>query len=144
MSNTIQKDKKSFFFSGPLQGTESVYAAIRIIVGLLMAYHGLEIFDAKLMNDYSMWDQFKGVPSPLVIVYIGKALELVTGMFFVLGIFTRISAVLITINMLVICFFIGNGKFWYEDQHPFLFALISLLFFFKGSGKWAIDNKLGK
>lgn len=144
MSNTVQNDKKTLFFSKPLQGTESVYAAIRIIVGLLMAYHGLEVFNSDLMTEYSKWNQFKGSPSPILIVYIGKGLELVTGLFFIFGFFTRISALFMAINMLAICFFIGGGKFWYEDQHPFLFVLIAILFFFNGSGKWSLDNKLMK
>jgi putative oxidoreductase len=49
-----------------------------------MAYHGLEVVNSDLMTEYSKWAKFKGLPSPLLIVYIGKGLELVTGLFLVL------------------------------------------------------------
>jgi putative oxidoreductase len=114
-------------------------ALLRIVTGLLMAYHGLEIFDRKKMLPYMEWDVIKSLPAPEVFVYIGKGLEFVTGICFVLGLFTRIAAVLMAINMLFICFKIGNGKFYYEDQHPFLFALIALVFFFTGPVKWSLD-----
>jgi len=144
MLNFIENEKTGLFSSKPLTGNENVYAAIRIIVGLLMAYHGLEVFNSDLMVEYSKWDQFKSLSLSLPIVYIGKGLELITGLLFVLGLFTRISALFMAINMLTICFLVGGGKFWYEDQHPFLFALIAILFFFNGSGKWSLDNKFEK
>jgi putative oxidoreductase len=34
---------------------------------------------------------------------------------------------------------VGHGRFWYEDQHPFLFALFGVLFFFTGPGAWSLD-----
>lgn len=143
MSNEIQNEKKVLFSSHRIAGSETFYALVRIIIGLLMAYHGLEVFNSNLMMDYSKWEQFKDLPSPLSIVYIGKGLELITGLFFAFGFLTRISALFMALNMLTICFFIGKGKFWYEDQHPFLFAIIAILFFFFGSGKWSLDKKLG-
>lgn len=142
MSDTIQNDKILLFSSKPLIGHENAYALIRIFVGLLMSYHGAEVFNSSLMADYSKWNQFEGLTNPLFIVYIGKGLELVTGVFLVIGFFTRIAALLTVINMLTITFLIGGGKFWYEDQHPFLFALIAILFFFNGSGIWSLDKKM--
>jgi putative oxidoreductase len=114
-------------------------ATIRIITGLLMAYHGWEVFDSTKMAEYVKWDVIKTLPAPLAMVYIGKGLELVTGICFVLGLFTRVAALLMVLDMLFICFKVGNGRFWYEDQHPFIFALLALLFFFTGPVKWSID-----
>ncbi len=39
-------------------------------------------------------------------------------------------------------FFVGHGKIWYEDQHPFLFVLLAFVFFFIGGGKWSVDYLL--
>ena len=85
------------------------------------------------------WDLVKSLSAPETFVYIGKGLEFVTGVCFVLGLFTRIAAVFMAIDMLFICFKIGNGKFYYEDQHPFLFALLAIVFFFTGPVKWSLD-----
>jgi len=117
---------------------------IRIAVGLMMAYHGLEIFQPEVMANYQTWDVIKKMPSPVLMVYLGKGLEFVTGMCFVLGIFTRIAALLMAIDLLFICFVIGKGRFYYEDQHPFLFALLALVYFFAGPVKWSLDQRIFK
>ena len=117
---------------------------LRIITGLLMAYHGLEVFKPELMKEYATWEVIKIMPSPLFMVYLGKVLELVTGILLAIGLFTRIAALFMFVNMIFICFKIGNGKFYYEDQHPFLFALLALVFFFTGPIKFGLDNYLFK
>ena len=105
-----------------------------------MAYHGWEVFDSAKMEEYAKWDVIQEMPAPLVMVYIGKGLEFFTGVCFAFGIFTRIAALLMAGNMLVICFKVGNGRFYYEDQHPFLFSVLALVFFFTGPVKWSIDQ----
>ena len=116
-------------------------ALIRIITGGLVAYHGLEVFDDKIMDGYLKWDIIKRLPAPVFMVYLGKSLELVAGVCFIVGLFTRIAAVLIAAVMLFICFYVGKGKFYYEDQHPFLLALLAMVFFFTGPVKWSMDQK---
>jgi putative oxidoreductase len=115
-------------------------AAIRIIVGLLMFYHGLEVFKTNTMNSYLEWEVIKKLPFPVLLTYSGKLIELITGFCFATGLFMRIAAVFMAGNMLFICFYIGSGKFYYEDQHPFLFALLALVFFFLGSVKYGLDD----
>ncbi len=117
---------------------EKGLAIVRIITGLLMAYHGLEIFNRELMVGYVNWDVIKGLPAPEFMVYLGKGLELVTGILLTAGLFMRVTAILIMGNMLFICFFVGSGKFYSEDQHPFLFALLGFLFFMTGPGSWSL------
>ncbi len=112
---------------------------LRVVTGLLMAYHGLEVFKPELIKGYTEWEVIKKLPSPLFMVYLGKGLELITGIFLTIGLFTRLSALFMFIDMIFICFKVGGGKFYYEDQHPFLFAMIALLFFFTGPVKWGLD-----
>ena len=114
---------------------------IRVLVGALMTYHGIEIFDRPVMEGYLQWDVIKSLPAPESAVYIGKAVELTTGLCFILGLFTRIAALLMMADMLFICFYVGSGKFYYQDQHPFLFALIAFVFFFTGPVKWSLDER---
>jgi putative oxidoreductase len=121
---------------------ETGLATIRIFVGLLMAYHGWEVFDRSLMEGYMTWDQIKVLPSPEIAVYVGKGMELITGICFTLGFLTRFSAMFMAVDMLFICFYIGNGKFYYQDQHPFLFAMIAIIYFFTGPVKWSLDQKV--
>lgn len=117
---------------------------LRIVTGLLMAYHGLEVFKPDLMKGYTNWEVIKSLPYPLFMVYLGKGLELVTGICLTVGLFTRLAALFMCIDMIFICFKVGAGKFWYEDQHPFLFALLAMVFFFTGPVKWGLDLVLFK
>jgi putative oxidoreductase len=125
-------------------GSGTGLAAIRILVGMLMVYHGKEIFEPEVMAGYQSYDAIKQLPSPVLMVYLGKTLEFVTGLCFVLGIFTRIAALLMAIDLLFICFVVGNGRFYYQDQHPFLFALLALVYFFAGPIKWSLDQRFFK
>lgn len=118
--------------------------ALRILTGLLMAYHGFEIFNSETMKMYLSWDVIKALPFSNIMPYVGKSIELITGIFFILGLFTRVSALFMAFNMLFICFYVGGGKFYYEDQHPFLFVMLALVFFFAGSVKFGLDNYFNK
>lgn len=122
---------------------EGGIAIVRVITGLLLVYHGWEVFDATKMNEYAGWDSLKNTPAPLLMTYLGKGGELLVGMMLVLGLLTRLASLLLTGIMAYIIFFIGHGKIWYEDQHPFLFVLLAVVFFVSGSGRWSVDAQLG-
>ena len=130
------------FFSTSPYWPGGILAAVRIITGLLMIYHGYEVFDDEKMKVYFGWDVFQKLPAPVLMIFIGKIVELVAGILLVIGLFTRIGALLLLFVMIYITFFIGHGKFWYEDQHPFLLILLSLIFLFIGGGKFSLDNIL--
>lgn len=117
-------------------------AVLRIVTGLLMIYHGAEVFSADTMKMYQGWGTVKALPFGGVLVYAGKAGELITGILLTLGLFTRLTTLAMAAIMFFISFFIGGGKFWYEDQHPFLFGMMALVFTIFGPGAWALDNKL--
>ena len=129
---------KRFFSPSPLWQQQGL-CILRIIVGLFLVYHGIELFYPEKMKGYLTWDQFKN-SSGAFMVYLGKAVELVGGLLLLFGLFTRLAALLIAGTMLYVSFFVGGGKVWYEDQHPFLFVLLALVFFFTGPTKYSLDN----
>lgn len=118
---------------------EAGISVIRIIVGLFMVYHGWEVFDSETMKGYLTQDAFKNYSSALPIIYMGKTAEMISGLLLTFGFLTRVGCVILMLTMLYISFFVGHGKIWYQDQHPFLFVLLALVFFFTGPGKWSID-----
>jgi len=130
---------KNFFSPLPIWQSSGL-ALIRIIVGFFMVYHGWEVFDSEKMNGYIAWDNFKNSSLGTFLPYLGKASELVGGIMLVLGFFTRIACIILIGTMLYISLFVGHGKIWYDDQHPFLFVLLAFVFIFCGPGKWSIDN----
>ncbi|SOD79123.1 DoxX family protein [Spirosoma fluviale] len=129
--------KKLFSTEAILQ--DAGLAFVRIIVGLFLLYHGWEVFDAAKMKEYAAWDVFKQDLSPLFMVYLGKGSEFVAGVLLTIGLLTRLGCLIVIGTMLYISLFVGHGRIWYEDQHPFLFVLLALVFFFTGSGKWSVD-----
>ena len=115
-------------------------ALLRILVGLLLTYHGAEVFENEKMKSYLDWEVFRNLSSPSFMVYLGKSAELVGGILLIMGLFTRIACILIAGTMLYIVFVIGKGEFWYGDQHPFLFVILALVFFFTGPGNLSLDT----
>jgi len=118
-------------------------ATVRIIVGLLLVYHGQEVFDPALMQTYMTWDTFKG-DTAAFMVYAGKSSEFIAGILLTLGLLTRMGALLAAGTLAYVTFFVGHGRFWYEDQHPFMFVLFGLLYFFTGPGTWSLDEYVFK
>lgn len=108
-------------------------AIVRIVFGLLLIYHGYEVFDAETMNSYLTWDPFKN-DFGKIMVYAGKGAELVAGILLLIGVATRVASFVVILTFVYITFFIGNGKFWYQDQHPFMFLLFGVLFLLTGPG----------
>jgi putative oxidoreductase len=120
--------------------TDNAIAIIRIIVGGFMIYHGAEIFDQALMDGYHQRMVDMKMSNPEFMAYFGKASELLSGIFVAFGLFTRVGSVLMGGTMAFITFVVGSGKFYYEDQHPFMFVLLAFIFFFDGGKKWSLDN----
>jgi putative oxidoreductase len=132
---------KKFFSAKEIMQDNGLFF-IRIVVGLFLVYHGSEIFDAAKMKEFAAWDVFKKSSSASYLVYLGKGAELAGGILLAAGLLTRLACILIIGTMLYISFFIGSGKIWFEDQYPFLFALLALVFFFTGPGNKSIDHLL--
>ena len=132
----------SFFSSSPIWQAKGI-AILRIIIGLLLVYHGQEVFNRDVMKGYEEWEAFKGTTAQ-IMVYAGKAVELLAGISLLLGLFTRVGCVLIIGTFAYITFILGHGKFWYEDQHPFMFFLFGVLFMFTGPGAWSLDGIIFK
>jgi len=81
---------KSLFSSSPVWPAGG-HALVRIIFGLLLVYHGMEIFRPEVMQRYMTWDVFQGSMASLM-VYTGKSSEFVAGIFITLGLFTLARA----------------------------------------------------
>lgn len=129
---------KKFFSTQPIWFDGGLFV-VRLILGIFMIYHGWEIFSEAKMNEYKPWPQFK---ENLWLIYLGKGAELVGGILMVLGWLTRLAALIIAFTMAYIAFFVGNGIIWYNDQHPFMFVLLALVFIFTGPGCYSLDAAL--
>lgn len=134
---------KKFFSTQPIWYDGGLFL-VRLILGLFMVYHGWEVFDKTKMDEYATWDQLKNTGAAEFMAYFGKAAELVGGIMLVFGWLTRLGALIIIFTMAYIAFFVGNGIIWYNDQPPFMFVVLGLLFLFTGPGRYSVDALLEK
>ena len=131
---------KKLFSPHPLM-QDTGLLLIRVLFAVFLIIHGIEVFDEVKMTGYAGWDTFKG---STYLPYVGKAAEFIAGILLLFGILTRIACLIVIATFAYITFFIGHGKFWMDDQHPFLFILLALVFIFTGAGRISLDNKLFK
>jgi len=133
-----------FFTAAPLAESWGI-ALVRIITGALLVFHGWECFDATKMTMYTGWFTDRHYANPAAWAYAGKIAELLAGIGFVLGLFTRVAALGSIAAFAGIIFLLGDkGKILEGDQHPFLFILLSLVFLFTGPGALSLDGFLFK
>jgi putative oxidoreductase len=128
-------------FSAESFGVNNAVTILRIIIGIFLIIHGKEVFDSAKMEEYTKWDNFK---TSSFMPYLGKGSEFVSGVLLLLGLFTRLACLITIGTFAYIVFFVGNGKFWMDDQHPFMFVLFGVLFFFTGPGAVGLDAILFK
>lgn len=124
---------------------------IRVAVGLIFMAHGIHKLQTPLgVQTLSTGLDGMGFPMPLFWAWLVVVVEAIGGLFLVLGIFTRISALLIAIIMAVaiikvkwVGFITLPGKGSGMD-YPLSFLVSMLAVFFQGPGRYSIEGKFGK
>ena len=116
-------------------------------------YWGWQFWQAgwgKAMNIPHVVEYFTslGVPAPALNAYFIAWLEVVGGILLVLGLFSRLIAFPLTVDMIVAyivgdrealgAFFSDPSKFYGATPYTFLFASLLILFF--GPGKFSLDT----
>lgn len=74
--------------------------ASRVIVGAIMAAHGGQKLAGGPANFGAFLAQL-GVPLPTLMAYVVTFVELIGGVLLILGLFSRVAALLLTINLVV-------------------------------------------
>ena len=75
------------------------------------------------------------------IVMINGTVELILGIFLLIGIYTRVSAFILSIHLLVIALPMGLNPTAVRD---FGLALATFVIFLNGTDNWCIDRKFDK
>ncbi len=114
-------------------------ALVRIMVGIMLIFHGWQLFASHDMGVFTDLLFNMSIPFPEAMAYTGKIIELVGGLFLLVGLFTRLVTALLFISFMLVTFGLGEGQIFADNQLPFLYALISLIFFFTGAGRFSID-----
>lgn len=124
--------------------------AVRLYWGWQLATNGW----GKLHNLSGVTQFFAslGLPAPGPTAVFVASFELIGGILLAVGLFSRITALGIVLDMLVayltadrealLAFFSNPGKFYAADPYTFLFAALLVLIF--GSGKFSLDALFGR
>ena len=125
---------------------EKIYAATRILAGLMFMAHGLQ----------KIFGLFGGVPegAPAFIVYGAGIIELVTGALIAIGLLTAPAAFLASGTMAA-AFFMGHVMGPQNPTHSILpivnkgelavlYCWVFLFMAAKGSGIWSVDARGAK
>jgi uncharacterized membrane protein YphA (DoxX/SURF4 family) len=112
----------------------------------------LRFFSSQELRDFfeNWFGNELGFPAPLLMAFLAKGTEFICGILVCLGLFTRISAILLSFVMLVATFtanldYHGNEAVIRPDGlvtiSSFLFACLLI---FSGSGRYGLDTLLFK
>lgn len=121
---------------------------VRLIVGCVFLSEGIQKF---LFSESLGVGRFAkiGIPAPEVLAPFVGIVEIVCGTLVLIGLFTRLAAIPLIINMLVaisatkIPILLERG-FWamaHESRTDWSMLLGSLFLFLVGAGRWSLDGK---
>jgi uncharacterized membrane protein YphA (DoxX/SURF4 family) len=121
---------------------------LRVALGFLFLWHGLDKFDAGISMVEGAFTEW-GVPAPAITAPLTAVLEVVAGVALILGLATRLAAMLLGIVMVGAIFFV-KGDLGLISSVPMpgaeldvalLAGLVSLVL--TGPGALALDPRLG-
>lgn len=121
---------------------------LRLALGASMLYHGWNsIYPASWSQPFSGLEHkahFIGsLGMPAWLGYVSALTEFLGGIGLLLGLFTRLFAFLVAINMLVALFAVNIHKGYIGSELSIELAVMALLLLLTGPGKVALDRKLG-
>jgi len=124
------------------------YALMRFATGAILVPHGVQKILNTPIAKFAQNVAAKELPFPEALAYLTYFAESVAAVCLAIGLFTRIAAAMIGIEMLVIVFLFQwqFGYFWTVRGYEFalLWALLCIAIFFKGGGRYSIDRLIGK
>jgi putative oxidoreductase len=124
------------------------YSFMRFATGAVLVPHGLQKVFFLSIGRYSEIIGAKGLPFPELLAYATFFTESVAAACLAIGLFTRVAAAMIAIEMLVIVFFFqwSNGYFWTNRgyEYALLWLLLCIAIFFRGGGRYSVDRLIGK
>ena len=114
---------------------------IRLLIGFHLIYGTHDkIFDTELMHGIGSWFQTQGIPFPFFSAYLSAYSQFICGVLFLIGLVTRIGALIMVINFICAIVFVHLAD-TYDNTFPALVMLAgSFYLIFNGAGTISIDS----
>ncbi len=124
------------------------YAFMRFSAGAVLVPHGVQKVLFASIDKYADIIASKGLPAPTALAYLTFFAESVAAACLALGLFTRVAALIIWIEMAVVItvFNWQYGYFWTNRgvEYALLWWLLCTAIFFRGGGRYSLDHYLRK
>jgi putative oxidoreductase len=124
------------------------YAFMRFATGAVLFPHGVQKVFFMPMQRYVDTIAQHHLPFPTLLAGCTYFSEFVASFCLAIGLFTRISAVIIWIQMSVVItvFQWEFGYFWTNRgiEYALLWWLLCIAIFFRGGGRYSVDHVIGK
>ena len=140
------------------KGREYAPIIVRIAMALVFLWFGLnqlldpssffgyipqEIYphSQNIAHEHSLQGVHDLPLTPHIIVMGNGAFETILGLLLLLGLFTRVSSLLLSIHLAVIAFSLGYNDLFIRDLG---LALVTFAVFLRGPDQWCLDKRLKK
>ena len=127
------------------------YLVVRLTAGGMLLVHGITKLTTATVTGFAANSLARrGIEPALPLAYVVWFLETVGAVCIILGLFTRVFAVAIGIEFLIITFHahFGAGFGWSRPgggwEYPLFWGLIWVAVALRGGGPYSLDRKLGR
>jgi putative oxidoreductase len=126
----------------------AAYSLMRFATGAVLVPHGIHKIVANSAPNLSVAISKAGLPFPAFLAYMTVGVESVAALCLAIGFLTRLAALSIFIEMVVIIFVFQAqfGYFWTNRgyEYALLWALLTLAIVFGGGGRYSVDRLIGR
>lgn len=118
---------------------------LRIVVGVIFAIHGAQKLFTGMLPDFAAYLTRMGIPLPDVAAVLVAFVEFGGGILLIFGLFTRVAATLIAIDMIVAILKVHLRRGFFNPsgfEYPLTLFAVNFAFVYLGAGAWSLDRWL--
>jgi putative oxidoreductase len=119
------------------------YPLIRVTAGALLFVHGWTKINTGVAGVTGFFEKAGFVPAS-GFAYAAIFLETVGAICIVLGLFTRVFAAIIAIQMAIITFVVMMPQGFFRMENTLLWGIVMFAIALRGGGPYSLDRVIGK
>lgn len=141
MKLLISKIIKPVIFEQGMLYQDYFILMLRVVSGLYFMKHGIGLFDQESIKGFADWfgDTYSA-PFPMLMSYLRHGIEFLGGLMLIIGLFTRISAFLIFLTMLVAILTVHAQDFTSKGELAVIYVFVMLTLVSTGAGRFSVDS----